>query len=123
MKLSEMREMENGVVLKVGGEGEIHRRLLDMGLVKGARFTMIRVAPLGDPLDIFIKGFHLSLRKSEAGFIEVENLGVHPGAGFPGRGMGFGRMFGRGFGPGRGLGRMFGRGRRCRGGRGGRNRG
>ncbi|MFC1482647.1 ferrous iron transport protein A [Candidatus Margulisiibacteriota bacterium] len=78
MKLSEMKENESGVVVKVGGEGEIHRRLLDMGLIKGAWFTIVRRAPLGDPIDIFLMGFHLSLRHDEAELIDVENMGMHP---------------------------------------------
>ena len=80
MKLSNMKEKENGVILHVGGSGEIHRRLLDMGIVKGSRFTMVRSAPFGDPINIFIKCFHLSLRREEADMIEVENLGYHSDA-------------------------------------------
>ena len=70
--LSELRPKERGRVVKVGGEGGIHRRLLDMGLVSGSEVEVERVAPLGDPIEIKIRGYHLSLRKEEAINIQVE---------------------------------------------------
>jgi len=70
--LSELRPKEKGRVVKVGGGGGIHRRLLDMGLVSGSEVEVERVAPLGDPIEIRIKGYHLSLRKEEATNIQVE---------------------------------------------------
>lgn len=57
---------------KVGGVGELRRRLLDMGLTRGARVTLLRVAPMGDPMEFRVRGYHLSLRKTEAQLIEVE---------------------------------------------------
>ncbi len=56
------------------GDTEITSRLIEMGLVKGAEFEMVRRAPLGDPLEIKLKGFLLSLRLSEADFVEVEGI-------------------------------------------------
>lgn len=70
--LSELRPKEKGKVVKVGGEGRIHQRLLDMGLVSGSAVEVERVAPLGDPIEIKIRGYHLSLRKEEAINIQVE---------------------------------------------------
>lgn len=59
-------------VVKVNTQGEVGRRLVEMGIIKGASLKSIRVAPLGDPLEITLRGFHLSLRKSEAARITVE---------------------------------------------------
>lgn len=64
-------------VLKMGAQGDIRFRLLDMGLVKGVKLNIIRVAPLGDPIEVLINGFHLSLRLEEAENIEVEIIQIH----------------------------------------------
>jgi len=70
--LNELKPKEKGKIIKVGGEGDIRRRLLDMGLVSGSEVELERVAPLGDPIEVKIKGYHLSLRKEEAANIQVE---------------------------------------------------
>ena len=72
--LSEMTPGEQGIIVRVSGSGEIHRRLLDMGAVRGAPVILLKVAPLGDPISVMIKGFQLSLRKAEAEMIHVEKL-------------------------------------------------
>jgi Fe2+ transport system protein FeoA len=72
--LAELKPKQRGKVVKVGGSGAAHRRLLDMGVVPGAEVEMERIAPLGDPMEIKIKGYHLSLRKEEAGNIYVEEV-------------------------------------------------
>ncbi|NCA96182.1 MAG: ferrous iron transport protein A [Methanomicrobia archaeon] len=59
-------------VVKVHGEGPIKRRLMDMGICRGACLKIIKVAPLGDPIEISVRGYELSLRKSDASSIEVE---------------------------------------------------
>lgn len=59
-------------VLKVAGDGALRQRILDMGLTKGAEVTVRKVAPLGDPLEITVRGYELSLRKREAACIVVE---------------------------------------------------
>lgn len=59
-------------VLKVAGEGALRQRILDMGLTKGAEVTVRKVAPFGDPLEITVRGYELSLRKREAACIVVE---------------------------------------------------
>ena len=70
--LNELKPKEKGKIVKVSGGGGIHRRLLDMGLVSGSEIEVERVAPLGDPVEIRVKGYHLSLRKEEAINIQVE---------------------------------------------------
>lgn len=70
--LTELKAGEKGRVVTIGGKGSIHRRLLDMGLVSGSEVEMQRVAPLGDPIEIRVKGYNLSLRKEEAASIQVE---------------------------------------------------
>jgi ferrous iron transport protein A len=71
--LSDLRPGERGTIAKVGGKGAVHRRILDMGVVPGAEVEVLRVAPLGDPVEVKIKGYNLSLRKGEAKEIEVES--------------------------------------------------
>ncbi len=70
--LSDLKPGEGGVISKVGGSGQTHRRILDMGVVPRAVIEVVRVAPLGDPIEVKIKGYHLSLRKEEAANIYVE---------------------------------------------------
>ena len=69
--LKELKPKQKGKIVKVGGVGGIHRRLLDMGLVSGSEVEVERVAPLGDPIEVKIKGYHLTLRKEEAANIQV----------------------------------------------------
>lgn len=73
--LSKMNIGDKGIVLSVKAKGEIRRRLLDTGLFAGIRFRVIRIAPLGDPIVIKVRGFELSLRLEEAGQIQVEKIG------------------------------------------------
>lgn len=70
--LAELLPKDKARVVKVSGRSVLHRRMLDMGILPGVVVEMVRVAPLGDPIDIKVKGFHLSLRKSEAACISVE---------------------------------------------------
>lgn len=65
-KLSEFENNECGDVVSVAGDGRIRRRLLDMGITPDAKITVIKRAPLGDPLEVTLRGYLLSLRKSEA---------------------------------------------------------
>lgn len=71
-KLSKLKIGEGGVISFVEGEGKLRRRLLDMGVTPGANVLLRKKAPLGDPLEITIRGYELTLRKSEAFLIEVE---------------------------------------------------
>lgn len=61
-------------VVKVHGEGAIRRRIMDMGITKGVELYVRKVAPLGDPLEIYVRGYELSLRKADAEIIEVEDI-------------------------------------------------
>jgi len=64
--LSELKPGEKGVISKVLGDSEVRRRLLDMGLTRGTEITVVRRAPLGDPVEFLLKGYNLSLRKRES---------------------------------------------------------
>lgn len=61
-------------VVKVHGEGALRRRIMDMGITRGVEITVCKVAPLGDPLEITVRGYELSLRKADAEMIETEEL-------------------------------------------------
>ncbi|MBO5042741.1 MAG: FeoA domain-containing protein [Clostridia bacterium] len=59
-------------VVKVHGEGAVRRRIMDMGITRGVEIKITKVAPLGDPLEVTVRGYELSLRKEDAARIEVE---------------------------------------------------
>lgn len=61
-------------VVRVNGTGALRRRLLDLGITKGSRIDVLKTAPLGDPVEVTIRGYELSLRKSEGELVEVEPL-------------------------------------------------
>ena len=63
---------ERGVVSTVGGEGKIRRRLFDMGVTPGAEIMLRKKAPLGDPIEVSIRGYELTLRKTEAACVTME---------------------------------------------------
>ncbi len=71
-KLDEFTVGEKGIVKEVSGEGRIRRRLFDMGVTNGAEVYMRKAAPLGDPIEITLRGYELTLRKSEAACVTVE---------------------------------------------------
>ncbi len=71
-RLSELEPGAKGRVARVAGRGGIYRRLLDMGVVSGTVIEVERLAPLGDPMEIKLKGYHLTLRRAEAANIQVE---------------------------------------------------
>lgn len=60
------------VVKRVHGEGAIKRRIMDMGLTKGIQISVRKVAPLGDPIEINVRGYELSIRKNDAELVEIE---------------------------------------------------
>ena len=72
VKLGELSLGESAVVVNVGGEGQLRKRFLDLGITKGTRVTMARIAPFGDPVEIQLRGYRLTLRKSEASIVEIE---------------------------------------------------
>ena len=63
---------DNVVVVKLHGVGAVKRRIMDMGITKGVEITVRKVAPLGDPIEISIRGYELSIRKADAEMIEIE---------------------------------------------------
>ena len=75
--LSSLESGESGIIVKLNLGGSVRQRFMAMGLVKGEKVTLERAAPLGDPLEFLVKGYHLSLRKSEASQIIVDRCGDH----------------------------------------------
>jgi ferrous iron transport protein A len=71
-RLSELKPGESGTVCKIEGDKAIRRRMLDMGLSNGAEVLVKRIAPLGDPIEFIVRGYSLSLRKTEAHVIHIE---------------------------------------------------
>ncbi len=70
--LREVKIGESVKVLKLNGEGAVKRRIMDMGITKGTEVYVRKVAPLGDPIEVTVRGYELSLRKADAEMIEVE---------------------------------------------------
>ncbi|MBN1213297.1 MAG: ferrous iron transport protein A [candidate division Zixibacteria bacterium] len=70
--LNEMTPGKKGRILKIAGRGIIKKRIFDMGMVPGTEVEVERYAPLGDPIEIKVKGYHLSLRKEDASLIMIE---------------------------------------------------
>lgn len=70
--LDKMNIGEKGIVKYVNGEGGLRRRMFDMGITPGAKIWLKKKAPLGDPIEIALRGYELSLRKSEAATVEME---------------------------------------------------
>lgn len=70
--LRDMQIGETAKVLKLHGEGKVKRRIMDMGITKGAEVYIRKVAPLGDPIEVTVRGYELSLRKADADIIEME---------------------------------------------------
>ncbi|HIR80127.1 FeoA domain-containing protein [Gemmiger formicilis] len=70
--LKEVRIGESAIIKRLHGEGALKRRIMDMGLTKGTEVYVRKVAPLGDPMELTVRGYELSVRKSDAENIEVE---------------------------------------------------
>ena len=70
--LKDVKVGETAVVVRLHGEGAVKRRIMDMGITKGAEVYVRKVAPLGDPIELTVRGYELSIRKDEAEAIEVE---------------------------------------------------
>jgi Fe2+ transport system protein A len=70
-----LKDVKNGevvIVLKIHGEGQLRKRIMEMGITKGCEVEVIKVAPLGDPIEITLRGYDLTIRKADAELIEVE---------------------------------------------------
>ena len=74
MRLDEMKEGQHGRIIRIGGEARLRRRILEMGLTKESEFYVEKYAPLKDPLELTVRGCHVSLRVKEAAEIEVAVL-------------------------------------------------
>jgi ferrous iron transport protein A len=75
MNLSNLKPGQQGTILKLDSSiGPIRRRLMDMGVIPGERIKVEKVAPMGDPIEVTVKGYNLSLRKAEAKGIEIEEV-------------------------------------------------
>jgi Fe2+ transport system protein FeoA len=74
MLLSEIKEGQTARIVRVGGSGALRRRIFEMGIVKGTQVYVDKYAPLKDPLEIIVMGYHLSLRVEEASQVTVEPI-------------------------------------------------
>ncbi|HOC34570.1 MAG TPA: ferrous iron transport protein A [Ruminococcus flavefaciens] len=72
MTLREVKIGDTVTVKKLTGEGAVKRRIMDMGLTKGVKVTVRKVAPLGDPIEVTVRGYELSIRKGDAEMVEVQ---------------------------------------------------
>ena len=70
--LRDLKPGQSAVVVKLHGEGALRRRIMDMGITKGVAVYIRKVAPLGDPVEVTVRGYELSIRKADAEMIEVE---------------------------------------------------
>ncbi len=70
--LKDVKVNETAVVLRVTGDGPVRRRIMDMGITKGVEIYVRKVAPLGDPMELNLRGYELTLRRADASMIEVE---------------------------------------------------
>ena len=73
--MNTLKEIKTGTsvkVVKLHGEGAVKRRIMDMGITKGAEITVRKVAPLGDPIEVTVRGYELSIRKADAEMVEVK---------------------------------------------------
>ena len=71
MTLNDIKPGQTATIVRLRGEGALKRRIMDMGLTKGTQVTVCKVAPLGDPIELAVRGYELSIRKDEAAAIEV----------------------------------------------------
>lgn len=70
--LKDIKPSETAKVVKIHGEGRLKKRIMEMGITKGCEIEVVKVAPLGDPMEISLRGYALSIRKADAEIIEVE---------------------------------------------------
>lgn len=74
MTLNDLTVGERGIIIELKTESKLKRRLIDMGVTDGSEVTFLRTAPLGDPIEFMVRGYRLSIRKSEAKKIIVEKI-------------------------------------------------
>lgn len=76
MTLGELKPNKTGIVIKIEGQGVIKRRLFDMGITPGTKITVRKMAPLGDPMEIELRGYIMGIRKEEANKISIEEVSL-----------------------------------------------
>ena len=74
MTLNDLKIGDSAVIAAVGGEGSLRNRLLDMGLIPHTKVTLQKVAPMGDPMEIRVRGYELTLRREDAKLIGIEEV-------------------------------------------------
>ena len=74
MNLAELKPGQHATILKVGGEGALRQHFLDMGVIPGAGLKVEKLAPMGDPMELRIHGYELTLRLDDARLIEIERI-------------------------------------------------
>ena len=72
MTLDKLKIGKSAVITTVNGKGDLRNHLLDMGIIPETRVTMVKVAPLGDPIEIMLRSYSLTIRKEDAGLIEIQ---------------------------------------------------
>ncbi|MHC1721929.1 MAG: ferrous iron transport protein A [Aminipila sp.] len=77
LTLDKLKPGNSGVISAVGGEGVIRRRLFDLGLTPNTSVLVRKVAPLGDPIEVYLRGFELTLRKEDASHIRVKEVSIN----------------------------------------------
>ena len=71
MRLSDLKQGQTGIIRQVGGGGQLRQHFLDMGLIQGTEITYMKAAPMGDPIEIHLRGYELTIRIDDAKKIEV----------------------------------------------------
>jgi len=77
LTLDKLKPGRSGIISSVGGEGAIRRRLFDLGLAPNTSVLVRKVAPLGDPIEVYLRGFELTLRKEDASHIQVKEVSIN----------------------------------------------
>ena len=80
MTIAELKPGQSALVSRIGGEGALRQHFLDMGMIPGAALTVVKLAPMGDPMELRIHGYELTLRLADAARIDVELLDTLPAA-------------------------------------------
>lgn len=79
MTICDLEIGQSAVISAVGGEGALRQHFLDMGLIPGIEVTLIKYAPMGDPMELMVSGYSLTLRLADAARIDITNVHEHPG--------------------------------------------
>ena len=74
MTIDDLKIGQRGIVSRVGGEGALRLRFLDMGLIPGTNVQLQKIAPMGDPIQIRLRGYELTIRREDAAMIEIEEV-------------------------------------------------